>query len=54
MSQQMFSIYQTVEGETTLLYEVYDEQQAEDYVDRMNSHLSDAGVPSWVSCYFYE
>lgn len=49
----MFYIYQTTNGVTELLYETYDEESAQDEVDRINSHLSEAGIPGWVSSAYY-
>jgi hypothetical protein len=50
---QMFYIFQTTNGVTELLYETYDENVAQNEVDRINSHLSDAGIPGWVSSAYY-
>lgn len=49
----MFHIYLTTDGIPGLLYTTPDEDVAENEVDRINSHLSDAGIPSWVSCAYY-
>lgn len=50
----MFHIYQTQEdGTLELLYVVDDEEVAQDEVDRINSNLSMAGIPSSVSCAYY-
>jgi hypothetical protein len=49
----MFHIYQTTNGVTELLYETPDENVAQNEVDRINSHLSDAGIPSYVSSAHY-
>lgn len=50
----MFHIYQTQpDGTAELLYETSDEHVAEVEVDRINSHLSERGIPSWVSCAYY-
>jgi hypothetical protein len=50
----IFHIYQTQQdGTAELLYQTPDEDAAQDEVDRINSYLSDAGVPSWVSCAYY-
>lgn len=50
----MFHIYQTQpDGTAELLYETPDEHVAEVEVDRINSHLSERGIPSWVSCAYY-
>ena len=49
----MFQIYQTSNGITELLYETYDEDAAQNEVDRINSYLSDAGIPGWVSSAYY-
>ena len=52
---QVYHIYQTQEdGDSELLYTTYDKEAAEDEVDRINSFLSAAGIPSWVSCAYYE
>ena len=54
MSDQEFHVFQTQEdGTTQLLYVVYDEDQAQDEVDRINSHLSMAGIPSSVFSAYY-
>jgi hypothetical protein len=50
---QMFHIFQTTNGVTELLYETYDEDVAADEVDRINSNLSLAGIPGWVSSAYY-
>jgi hypothetical protein len=52
-TQQMFHIYQTTNEVTELLYETPDEKVAQNEVDRINSHLSDAGIPGWVSSAYY-
>lgn len=50
----MFHIYQTQpDGTAELLYETHDEKIAENEVDRINSNLASAGIPSWVSCAYY-
>jgi hypothetical protein len=50
----MFHIYQTQpDGTAELLYETPDEHVAENEVDRINSNLASAGIPSWVSCAYY-
>lgn len=49
----MFYIYQTTNGETNLLYETYDEDVAQNEVDRINANLADAGIPGWVSSAYY-
>ena len=49
----MFHIYQTTNGVPELLYTTPDEDVAQDEVDRINSHLADAGVPGWVSSAYY-
>jgi hypothetical protein len=54
----MFYVFQTHtendQVQITNLYEVRDEWNAQAEVDRINSHLSDAGIPSWVSCAYYQ
>jgi len=51
----MFYIYQTQEdGTSHLLYETYDEDLADATVNRINSNLSAAGIPSWVSSAYYQ
>ncbi len=50
MTQQMFHVYQLIDGEERLLYSLCDEDQAQDEVDRINNHLSNRGIPSFVSC----
>ena len=54
MTEQVFSIFQFQEGyETELLYETYDEELAQDCVDRINANLAAAGIPSSESrCYY--
>ena len=49
----MFYIYQTTNEVTKLLYETPDEKVAQDEVDRINSNLSLAGIPGWVSSAHY-
>ena len=50
----MFHIYQSQpDGDSLLLYTTYDEEQAQDEVDRINTNLSLAGIPSSVSCAYY-
>ncbi len=49
----MFYIYQTQDGNAELLYETPDEEVAEREVNRINSNLDAAGIPSWVSCAYY-
>ena len=54
MNNQVFHIYQTQEdGDSLLLFTTYDEEVAQNEVDRINSHLSDAGIPGWVSSAYY-
>ena len=54
MNNQVFHIYQTQEdGDSLLLFTTYDEKVAQNEVDRINSHLSDAGIPGWVSSAYY-
>lgn len=48
-----FNIYQTTNGVTELLYTTSDEKVAQNEVYRINSHLSDAGIPGWVSSAYY-
>jgi hypothetical protein len=50
----MFYIYQTTNGETELLYETTDEKVAQNEVERINSYLDSAGIPSWVSSAYYK
>jgi hypothetical protein len=50
----MFHIFQSQPDDSPLLlYVLNDEQQAQDEVDRINSNLSQAGIPSSVSCAYY-
>ena len=49
----MFRIYQTTNEVTELLYETYNEDAAQDAVDSINSNLSYAGIPSYVSSAYY-
>ena len=54
MNNQIFHIYQTQEdGDSLLLFTTYDEEVAQDEVDRINSNLSLAGIPGWVSSAYY-
>ena len=51
MKNQTFLVMQTQpDGTVECLYETWDEDAAENEVYRINSRLSDAGVPSAVSC----
>jgi hypothetical protein len=52
----VFQSYTDNEGNTeiTNLYEVRDEDVAADEVDRINSNLQLAGIPSSVSCAYYQ
>ena len=50
MTEQMFHVYQLIDGEQHLLYSLCDEKRAQDEVDRINNHLSMRGIPSSVSC----
>jgi len=55
----MYLVFQSVTDENdniqiTNLYEVRDENVAQDEVDRNNRNLQLAGIPSSVSCYFYQ
>ena len=55
----MFYVFQSTTDtdgnvEITNLYEVRDEQVASDEVDRINSGLQLAGIPSSVSCAYYQ
>jgi hypothetical protein len=57
--QLMYLVFQSVTDENdniqiTNLYEVRDENVAQDEVDRNNRNLQLAGIPSSVSCYFYQ
>ena len=49
----MFYIFQTTNGVTELLYETYDEEVAQNEVDRINNNLSLAGIPGSVSSAYY-
>ena len=50
-----FNVYQTQpDGSVEHLYTCYTEQDAEDEADRINSNLSQVGIPSSVSCAYYE
>ena len=58
-SDSMFYVFQSTTDtdgnvEITNLYEVRDEQVASDEVDRINSNLQLAGIPSSVSCAYYQ
>jgi len=54
MNNQIFHIYQTQEdGDSLLLFTTYDEEVAQDEVDRINSNLSLAGIPGSVSSAYY-
>jgi hypothetical protein len=55
----MFLVFQSYTDpngkiEITNLYEVRDEDVAADEVDRINSNLAAAGIPSSVSCAYYQ
>lgn len=50
---QMFYIFQNTNGVTELLYTTPNEDVAQNEVDRINSHLSDAGIPGSVSSAYY-
>jgi hypothetical protein len=57
--QLMYLVFQSVTDENdniqiTNLYEVRDENVAQDEVDRNNRNLQLAGIPSSVSFYFYQ
>ena len=57
--ESMFYVFQSTTDtdgnvEITNLYEVRDEQVASDEVDRINSNLQLAGIPSSVSCAYYQ
>ncbi len=49
----MFYIFQNTNGVTELLYTTPNEDVAQNEVDRINSHLSDAGIPGSVSSAYY-
>lgn len=51
---QSYTDPETNKTEITNLYEVRDEDVAQEEVDRINSNLAAAGVPSWVSCAYYQ
>jgi hypothetical protein len=51
---QSYTDPQTNQTEITNLYEVRDEDRAQDEVDRINSNLAAAGIPSSVSCAYYQ
>ena len=54
----LFYVFQThIENDQvqiTNLYEVRDEWNAQAEVDRINSNLDSAGIPSSVSCAYYQ
>jgi hypothetical protein len=52
----VFQVHNNVYGNTEIvnLYEVRDEDVAQDEVDRINSNLAAAGIPSSVSCAYYQ
>ena len=55
----MFLVFQSYTDpngkvEITNLYEVRDEDVAQDEVDRINSNLAAAGIPSSVACAYYQ
>ena len=52
----IFQSYTDKDGKTeiTNLYEVRDEDVAADEVDRINSNLAASGIPSSVSCAYYQ
>jgi hypothetical protein len=45
---------QTNQTEITNLYEVRDENVAQDEVVRINSHYAERSIPSWVACAYYQ
>ena len=55
MENRIYKVFQTQEDyPTELLWETYSEDIAEESVARVNSNLSAAGIPSSVSCCYYE
>ena len=55
MPSQVFHVCQTQDdGDSALLFTTYDEQVAQNEVDRINSNLAAAGIPSWVSCAYVD
>ncbi len=51
----LFHVFQTQIDQTDLLVaSCVREDDAQDEVDRINSHLGTAGVPSYISCAYYE
>lgn len=54
MTEQMYHVYQLINGENVLLYSVPDQKQAENEVERINGNLQHRGIPSWVSYAFVE
>lgn len=52
----VFQVHNNAYGNTEIvnLYEVRDEWRAQDEVDRINSNLAAAGIPSSVSCAYYQ
>lgn len=55
MNTRMFHVYQVQEdGDSLLIASTYDRQSAEDEVDRINSNLALAGIPTFVSCAYFE
>ena len=55
MENRIYKIIQTQEGyPNELLWETYSENIAEESVARVNNNLAAAGIPSSVSCCYYE
>jgi hypothetical protein len=51
MATATFAVYQTKpDGSPERLYWGITQKQAQDEVDRINRHLDERGIPSWVSC----
>jgi len=49
----MYEIWRTQEDDVPAFYcYVDDEELAQDEADRLNSHLDQAGIPSWVTRYY--
>jgi hypothetical protein len=51
MMTATFSVYQTSpDGTSERLYWGITEKEAQAEADRINGHLAERGIPSWVSC----
>jgi vancomycin permeability regulator SanA len=54
-SLTIYHVYQTQEdGDSLLLYSGFNKDHAQDEVDRINSNLAAAGIPTEVSCAYID